>query len=155
MTSVARQKILYTSFLSGLALSLLVIILSLYLRPYDNPSITLAVQSVAASVVALASGLILRNELKRSYLVATIALFYTYALSLLLVVTQYVHYGLFMLLVAVITVVSFYISNKFFNRVHFNEFIKLLIVSIGFIALFIVCSDAGVYIIRTVIPITN
>lgn len=155
MISPAQQKIIYTAFLSGFCLSILIIAIHIYLRPLDSTTVTESVQFLATIVVALVCGVILKNELKRSLLVSVIALSYTYALSLLIVLTQYAHYGLYVLLVALICVALFYVSNLFFNRLKLGEFTKMLIATITFILLFVTCSNLGVYIVRLVIPLQN
>ena len=152
MISPLKQNFIYLSFFCGLALSLLLLAITNSLRPLDNMYLTLSAQALAIISVSLVSGQLLKNKLSHSFLVSIIALFYTYAVALAFTATQYLHYGLYVLLFAFAAVGLFYLSNKFINNLHLGRLTKLMIAILGFIILFVVCSRLGLYIVQTAVP---
>lgn len=152
MASFIHKKLTYISFLSGLVLGVCVIAITNYLRPLDNPGMVVLTQLVMIIALGLITGRIVKDQLRRSYLVSTTALLYAYAISITAtVVTNTIHYGLSVLVTGLVAIGFFYLGDKFFNRIKLHMAIKLLIAVVGFIGLFVVCSSLGLYILRTVV----
>jgi len=151
MTSFTSKKLPYVSFLSGLVLGILIPIATNFLRPLDNPGVTIFTQLLIIIALGAVAGLILKNKPANSYIVSIFALLYTYAISIAITVfTSSIHYALSAFISALIALGLFYLSDRFFNHLKLSMQIKLLIAVIGSAVLFVVCSYVGLYILRNI-----
>lgn len=151
MISFISKKLTYVAFLSGLVLGVLIIILNSYLRQSNSPEVTLLAHLLVIVGLGIITGFALKNELKKSYLVALSALLYTYAISIAVTVfTNSLHYGLSLFVTGLLAIGLFYAGNMFFNRLKFSTSIQLIVVTIGYILSFIFCSLLATYILRVI-----
>jgi hypothetical protein len=150
MISMMHQRFHYIVVLCGLALGMLLIIITNSLRHLDNHFLVIGSQFLVIVALTLAVGTLLKISTAHSYIVSFVALLYAYALSGLFMFTQTIHYGLYVFLMGVITGVIFYVSDYFFNRTRIHIAAKLTMTAAGFIVVFFASSLLGLQILRLI-----
>lgn len=145
MTLSNNHKISFAASLSGILLGVLLLVPNYFTH---NGAAILLLQLLVVIVLGFASGFVLKGVMTQSYLVAIVALSYTYALSSLVAVTKSIHYVIFVVLVALASLGMFHLSNKFFKSSKLSSNLKLLTAGVGFVVVIVICSLLGLYILR-------
>lgn len=146
--SILTNKLTYAGVLCGLALML---IIELVANAVDTNRYALLANALVTITVGLAAGLLLKNSTDKPYVVSVFAALYTYGAYLLLSSAQLVHYALHLILVMIISVGLFYLSNGFFNKLYMGPTKKLIIAFGVFVVYLSACSMLGIYITRSLL----
>lgn len=149
------KRFFVTALLAGLVFELL-----LFFTPYLNMpngpwgyyKVILSIQTIMIASIGLTVGWTLRKTIARSYVVSMSALFYLYAISLLLMFTRITHDALFLFLTSLASLSFFYASDKFINHSSLSKVKKYSIVIVGFFVVSIACVVMGTYFVRIMMP---
>jgi hypothetical protein len=147
------KRFVYISLFAGLAFGLMLVFLpynQLPSRTWAEFGIAMLTQFTLITLLSLITGWILKNTTSRPYVVSISALFYLYAAALLLVFTKAAGYIYFLLLLPIVSLGLFYVSNKFFNHLSLNVGKKYILAIVCYLPLLLTCSFLGMYILRNI-----
>jgi hypothetical protein len=150
------KRFTFISLLTGLVFGLMLVFLpynQLPPRTWAEFGVAMLAQFALITLLGLITGKILKNTLPRPYAVSISALFYLYTASLLLVFVQAMGYVYFLLLMPIISLGIFYVSNKFFNYLAISDGKKYTFTIIGFFLLLVSCGFMGLSILRLIMSV--
>lgn len=149
---MTSKKTTYISLIYGMLLGFYLVFGAQYLSTLvGNGYVELCLNLTVVALLGVTGGALLRRDLAHSYPVAIFASLYTAAVASILTPARYIHYMVYVVLVAAICVAMFGAANKFFGIKKLSNVQKILVASGVFVVFFAACVAVGLYISTTII----